>query len=156
MLLPENPEKRPGLWDSVATQLAQEAMCFIIKDGVGNPLAEAKDASRDMAELALSRLRASQICRISANRGRAVSPHFAGKREGDTVLLTELLSYPSEGALTVDNEKLKRDLETAVINLFFTDGGVSTVLVPLHLAPWAMQDAEISLTQEGLVFRKKL
>lgn len=156
MLLPENPEKRPNLWDSVATQLAQEAMCFIIKEGVGSPLAEAKEPNKDMAELALSRLRASQICRISANRGRAVSPHFAGKRENDTVLLTELLSYPSDGALTVDNEKLKRDLETAVINLFFTDDGVSVVLVPLQLAPWSMQGAEISLRREGLVFRKKL
>lgn len=155
MLLPENPEKRPDLWGSVATQLAQETMCSIIKDGVGNPLAEAKEPNRDMAELALSRLQAAQICRISANRGRAVSPHFAGKRGGDTVLLTELLTYPSEGASTVDNEKLKRDLETAVINLFFSEGNVSVVLVPLHLAPWTMQDAEINLTQEGLMFRKK-
>jgi hypothetical protein len=156
MLLPENPERKPSLWDSVEKQLAQEAMCFIVKEGVGNPLAEANEPSKDVAELTLSRLRESQICRVSANHGRAVSPHFAGRREGDTVLLTEFLSYPSEDALTVDNGKLKRDLETAVINLFFTGGGISTVLVPLQLAPWATQEAEISLTREGLAFRKKL
>lgn len=156
MLLPEDPKKRPDLWSSLATQLAQEAMCFVIKEGVGNPLAEAKELDTDMAELTLSRLRASQVCRVSANRGRAVSPHFAGKHQGDAVALTELLSCPAEGTLTVDSEKLKRDLETAVINLFFADGCASTVLVPLHLAPWAMQDAEISLTREGLMFKKRL
>ncbi|CUI02839.1 hypothetical protein BN2497_11609 [Janthinobacterium sp. CG23_2] len=57
--------------------------------------------------------------------------------------------------MTVDNEKLKRDLETAVINLLFTESGVNTVLVPLPIAPWAMQDAEISLVQEGLMFSKR-
>ena len=155
MLLPENPEKRPGLWDAVATQLAETAMCFIIKDGVGIPLAEAKGPNRDEAELVLARLRGAQICRISANRGSAISPHFAGKREDDTVLVTELLTSPSEAALTVDNEKLKRDLETAVINLLFTESGVNTVLVPLPIAPWTMRDAEISLVQEGLMFSKR-
>jgi hypothetical protein len=156
MLLPENPEKRPGLWDAVATQLAETAMCFVIKEGVGNPLAEAKESNAGSAADALARLRAAPICRISANRGNPISPHFAGKYKGDTVLVTEFLAYPSEGALTVHNEKLKRDLETAVINLFFAEGGVSTVLVPLHIAPWVMRDAEINLTQEGLEFRKKI
>lgn len=155
MLLPENPEKRPKLWDAVATQLAETAMCFIIKDGVGNPLAESKRLNREETELGLSRLRDAQICRITANRGSAVSPHFAGKREGDTVLVTELLTSPSQAALTVDNEKLRRDLETAVINLLFTESGVDTVLVPLPIKPWAMQDAEISLVQEQLIFTKR-
>lgn len=155
MLLPENPEKRSGLWDAVATQLAETAMCILIKDGVGNPLAEAKGPNRDEAELVLARLRGAEICRISANRGSAISPHFAGKREDDTVLVTEFLTSPSEAALTVDKEKLKRDLETAVINLLFTEGGVNTVLVPLPMAPWAMRDAEISLVQEGLMFSKR-
>jgi hypothetical protein len=155
MLLPENPEKKLGLWDAVTTQLAETAMCFIIKDGIGNPLAEAKGPNRDEAELVLARLRGAQICRISANRSSAFSPHFAGKREGNTVLVTELLTSPSEAALTVDNEKLKRDLETAVINLLFTESGVNTVLVPLPIAPWAMRDAEISLVQEALMFSKR-
>jgi hypothetical protein len=156
MLLPENPEKRAGLWDSLATQLAHDAMCFVIEDGVGNPFAEAKKPTSDVVELVLSKLRAAQICRISANRGKAISPHFAGTREDDTVSLTELLTYPSEGAVTVGGEKLKHDLETVVINLLFADGGLSTVLVPLQLTPWAMRDAEISLGQKGLLFRKKL
>jgi hypothetical protein len=156
MLLPENPEKRPGLWDAVARQLAEAEMCILIKEGVGNPLAEAKEPNGSKVELALARLRAAPICRISANRGSPVSPHFAGQREGDTVLITEFITYPFEGALRVRNEKLKRDLETAVINLFFAEGGVSTVQVPLHIAPWVMRDAEISLAQDRLVFRKRI
>jgi hypothetical protein len=156
MLFPENPEKRPSLWDSITTQLAKEAMCFLIQEGIGNPLAEAKEPARNVADLVLSRLRSAQICRISASGGRAVAPHFACKREGDTALVTELMTYPSEGGATVDNDKLKRDLETAAVNLLFAEGGVSTVIVPLHLVPWTMRDAEINLTAEGLVFRKKL
>jgi len=155
MLLPENPEKRPGLWVAIATQLIETAMCFIIKDGIGAPFAEAKEPNRDEAMLALARLRRAQICRISANRGSAISPHLAGNREGDTVLVTEFLTSPSDAALTVDNEKLKRDLETAVINLLFTEEGVNTVLVPLSIAPWAMRDVEISLIKEGLMFSKR-
>lgn len=155
MLLPEDPKRRPGLWDAVATQLAEHAMCSIIKEGVGNPLAEAKRLLPGEAELVLARLQGAEVCRISANRGSAISPHFAGKREGDLVMVTELLTYPSEGASTVDSETLQRDLETAVVNLLFAEGGASTVLVPLSLAPWAMRDAEIGLTREGLMFSKR-
>ncbi len=156
MLLPENPEKRLGLWESLTTQLAQDAMCFIVEEGLGNPLAEAKEPSRTLADLVVSRLRVAPICRISANRGKTVAPHFAGQQKGDTVQLIEFLTYSSEGAVTVDNEKLKRDLETAVINLLFAEGGVSTVQVPLCLPPWDMRDAEISLVPEGMVFKKRL
>jgi len=154
MLLPENPEKRPGLWDAVASQLAREATCFIINDGVGDPFVEAREPNSDMAVLALSRLQAAQICRISAQRGTAISPHFAGKHEGATVSLTEFWTTPSEGGETVDSEKLKRELETAVINLFFAGDGVSTVFVPLSIASWSMRDADVHVVQEGLVFRK--
>jgi hypothetical protein len=155
MLLPENPEKRPSLWDGVAAQLAHESMCFIIEDGVGDTLAEARGPGSEVADLALPRLRALPICRISANRGKAVSPHFAGSYEKNAVTLAEFLTTPSEGAITVDDEKLKRDLETAVINLFFAHEGISTVFVPLSLAPWEMPDAEVALLPDGLAFRKK-
>lgn len=155
MLLPENPEQRPGLWDAVANQLLESAMCFLIQEGNGDPFAEAKEPGRHQAELTVARLRAAQICRISANRGCAISPHFAGEREGDTVLVTELLTSPSDGTLTVDNEKIKRDLETAVINLLFTEDDLNAVLIPLSIAPWAMRDAEISLVQKGLMFSKR-
>jgi hypothetical protein len=100
-------------------------------------------------------LRALPICRISANRGKAVSPHFAGSYEKNAVTLAEFLTTPSEGAITVDDEKLKRDLETAVINLFFAHEGISTVFVPLSLAPWEMPDAEVALLPDGLAFRKR-
>jgi hypothetical protein len=156
MLLPEDPVKRPSLWDALATQLATRAMCFVVKNGVGDPLANADEPSREVTELTLSKLRASQVCRISANRGAAISPHFAGERDNGKILITELLAQPSEGALTVSDEKLRRDLETVVINLFFADSDVRTVLVPLRLAPWNMRDADISLKEEGLEFRKKL
>ena len=155
MLLPENPEKRQVLWDAVARQLAGTAMCFVIEDGAGDPFAQATRLNQDEAELVLTRLRRAHICRVSANRGNAISPHFAGRREDDTVLVTDLLSSPSAAELTVRKEKLKCDLETAVINLFFTESGVNTVFVPLPLEPWAMQDTEITLVEEGLIFRKR-
>jgi hypothetical protein len=154
MLLPEDPNRKPSLWDSVAMQLTQEAMCFIIEEGFGNPFVEAKPLTKNIAESALSRLRMSKICRISGNRGRAISPHFSGDRKDNTILLTEFLSYPSEGTLTVNDEKLKRDLEIAVINLFFTDHAINTILVPLNIAPWVMSDIKICLTEKGLVFKK--
>jgi hypothetical protein len=156
MLFPENPENQPSLWDGLASQLAETSICYLIEDGIGNPLAEAKGPDGRWAECTLARLRAAQICRISANHGNPIAPHFAGIREGDNVFVTEFLTYPSDRTLTVDSEKLKRDLEAAVINLLFAKGGASSVNVPLHIAPWSMQDAEISQVQEGLLFRKKI
>ena len=155
MIFPENPEKRPSLWDSVAMQLAQKPMCLVIAEGVGNPTVEAVMLGRDLVELTMARLRKTHICRIGANRGMAVSPHFAGTREGQTVSLTEFLSQPSEGTLMVKSEALKRDLETAVINLLFADSEVNMVFVPLCLALWTMKDAEVISTPTGLVFKKR-
>ncbi|WP_206996707.1 hypothetical protein [Trinickia mobilis] len=155
MLFLENPERRPSLWDSLTTQLTEQAMCIVIWDGLGNPLAQARILDSESAANAIAKLRASQVCRIGANRDQAISPHFAGRREDDTVTITELLTYPSEGSVTLGENKMKADLEAAVINLFFAEDGVKTVCVPIHLAPWTMDDAEIDLTQEGLVFKKK-
>lgn len=155
MLVPEDPAKRPALWAAVASQLTQAPICFSIKDGIADPLAEAMVQGRNEAELVLARLRRAQISRISANRGVAISPHFAGKREGDTVFITEFLTSPSDGALTVSNKKLERDLETAVINLLFTEEGVGTVFMPLSITPWVMQDAKVCATKEGLLFSKQ-
>jgi hypothetical protein len=154
MLLPENPEKRLELWASLSNQLAQDAMCFIIEAGIGNPLAATKALGKSMAELTVSRLRAAQICRISANRGNAVSPHFAGRREGDTVLITDFITHSSADMPTANIEKLRNDLETAVVNLFFAERGINIVKVPLSLMPWVMRDAKISSLSEGLIFQK--
>ena len=155
MLFPENPEKRPTLWDAIAKQLRQEAMCFVITEGDGNPLAEARNPSSDLAQQAMARLQQSQLCRISANRGTAVSPHFAGRREGVSVFITEFLSSPAIGLRVIQPDQLQQDLEAAVVNLLFAESGVSTVTIPLHLTPWTMRDAEVHSTPDGHVFTKK-
>jgi hypothetical protein len=154
MLFPENPEERRRLWDSVAAQLAQEALCPIIKNGIGDPAAQASPPDKASAEAAMRRLRTAQACRISARHGKAVSPHFAGMREDSGFILTELLSYPSMGASMVTEKDLRHILETAVVNLMLTEHAAREVFVPLCIAPWQMQDTEISLTPKGLAFRK--
>jgi len=155
VLFPENPVKRPALWERISAQLAKEAMCFLINEGSGNPLAEALEPNENLAQRTLARLKASEVCRISAARGQAISPHFAGIREGDAVRITEFLSSPSQGMKIVEQDMLRRDLEIAVINLLFTGGETNTIHIPLNMAPWIMRDANISMESGGLVFTKK-
>ncbi|WP_139208551.1 hypothetical protein [Achromobacter sp. NFACC18-2] len=155
MLFPENPEKCPTLWDAIAKQLRQEAMCFVITEGYGNPRAEAQRPTDDLAQQVITRLQQSQLCRISASRGAAVSPHFAGMRDGASVFITDFLSAPFVGMQVIQPDQLQRNLEVAVVNLLFAESGVSRVVIPLHLTPWAMRDAKVHPTAGGLVFTKR-
>lgn len=157
MLFPENPEKQPTLWQSVFEQLIKDKICLVIENGVGDPFSEASLLDKNSIKNVLTRMQSSDICRISANRGQAVSPHFSAKRNGKSIFFIEFLSYPSEGVLTVSNEKLIHDLETSIISLFFSKNNddIFNVFVPLHLTPWIMSDVDISSVEEGLLFTKK-
>ena len=153
MLFPENPEKRPQLWSELKAQLAEQPVCLVVGNGTGNLTAKASLMSEKMASALLSRLQSAQVCRISANRGCAISPHFAGRVTGDVILITELVLLPSsEGG--VSPGFLARELETVVISLFCTEKTLSQVHVPLSLNPWKMSDAEITQASDGLHFKK--
>lgn len=154
MLLPDDPAKRPQLWSSLKVQLAEQAVCLVVGNGKGNATAKASLISEQVASALLSRLRSAHVCRISANRGYAISPHFAGQVARDVILITEFVLLPSPDGV-ISPELLARELETAVINLFCTEKGVSEIHVPLHLSPWQMSDAEVTQEADGLHFKRK-
>ncbi|MDY7804520.1 hypothetical protein U0E23_18930 [Burkholderia stagnalis] len=156
MLFPENPEKRPILWDALAKQLVQTEVCFVIERGSGDPFVDARLPNDDVAREAMGRLRRSQICRISADRGIAVSPHFSGIINGNSIFVTEMICVPEVGESTIRLDRLRHDIEVVVLNLLFARGGANRVTVPLHLDPWSMKDADVVSTDQGLVFEKKI
>jgi hypothetical protein len=156
MLFPENPEKRPELWESMEKQLAHEAMCYVVIDGIGYPDASATLGINVSAENLVQRMKSAMICRISASHGKPIAPHFAANLEGATASITEFVTYPSEGTQTVNVGQLRHDLEAAVINLLFGSGEINRVFVPLDINPWDMRDAEVHSTSEGLMFNKRV
>ncbi|UXU87588.1 hypothetical protein [Burkholderia sp. S-53] len=156
MLFPENPDKRPILWDALAKQLVQIEMCFVIERGSGDSSAEARLLNEEMAREAIERLRSSQICRISADRGIAMSPHFSGTVNGNSIFINEMICMPDIGGGTIRLDRLRHDIEVVVLNLLFARDGASRVTIPLHLNPWGMKDADVVSTDQGLVFEKKV
>jgi hypothetical protein len=154
MLFPEDPKKRPALWESMKEQLAHDSMCYVVLDGIGYSNAS---ASLDInTEKMIQQMKSAMICRISARHGKAIAPHFAANLNDSTASITVFITYPSEGSQVVAIEQLRRDLETAVINLLFCGGEVNAVFVPLDISPWDMSDAEVHSTQEGLMFSKRI
>jgi hypothetical protein len=156
MLFPENPEKQPELWQSVTEQLGREKMCYVVLNGMGYPDANATVHPNVSAEKVIQRMKNAKICRISATRRKAIAPHFAADLDGETASIIEFVTYPSEGMQTVNVEQLRRDLETAVINLLFGSRGVNTVFVPIVITAWNMKDVEVKSTIDGLMFSKRV
>lgn len=155
MLFPENPENRPSLWDSVARQLAQEQMYFVVSGGVGILDSKAIRLDHDAVSNVMDRLRNSPVCRISASRGQAISPHFSGRFEDGNFYITEFIAIPLASSVAPDVSQLRNDLESAAINMLYGGGGAASVFVPLTIEPWAAKDVEIRSNEKGLVFEKK-
>lgn len=155
MLFPENPENRPALWDSVASQLAQEQVCIVIESGAAHLDSKAALLDHDMASSLVNRLRKSPVCRISASRGKAISPHFAGRLEGANFYLTELITLPMTNSATLDINQLRNDLETTAINILYSCDGAARVFIPLSIDPWLTKDMEVRPNENGLVFERK-
>jgi hypothetical protein len=154
MLFLENPENKPALWNALLAQLEKEKMCFLIADGVVDANAKALNLDQSTAKTFIDKIKKSEICRISSNRGQAISPHIAGFRKGNSVVITELITYPSDNLPTKNSRELQNDLESIVINLFYAGGNTESVLIPSNLEPWVMKDVEVQSTEEGLVFKK--
>ncbi|NRR28663.1 hypothetical protein HSX11_00385 [Oxalobacteraceae bacterium] len=155
MLFPEDPEKRPELWHSFRAQLGHDPMCLLIANGKASPDAPATRVNTDEQAEILRRMQAAKICRISANHGNAISPHFAATLIGHQARVCELMALPNDGRLAIEPAELKEILETAILNLLYAQEGVSEILIPLQIPVWEMADADIHALPTGLLFRKK-
>ena len=154
MLFPQDPKKRPALWESLVAQLAREAMCCLIAHGRQCVDSTAKVLNQHALDEIAQRFRAAPICRVSSSRGAAISPHFAAALNGDCATIVELIAAPKVGALAVDDAQLRNDVETAVINLLYGTENIRSVVVPLQLMSWSMTDAGVQNVAAGLLFTK--
>lgn len=151
MLFPEDPRKRPTLWGSLAERLSADRYCYVVEQGVGNPTAEAVARSADEVAATLKRLQESDICRISASRGIAVAPHFGLKMVSPgRAELRELITFASEGSTVALAEKLRRDLETLAVSVFYDHPDLRELVVPVAAEPWEMSDARVVRAEQGL------
>lgn len=151
MLFPEDPNKRSALWTSLAERLSTAPYCHVVQQGIGNPGAESMVCTPDEVAAILTRLRAADICRISASRGIAVAPHFCLRTESPQVAcLYELITFPSDGLTTSSPDRLQQDLSAMAVCVFYDYPEVRELVVPLKLLPWQMSDAKIVATGGGL------
>ena len=156
MLFPEDPSKRPTLWASVTEKLASEPYCYAVENGAERQDRMPVVKSVDEAAQIVGRLRAADICRISASRGTPIGPHFALQWASDTdeARLVEFVALPGSASATAD-EWLKRQLETMVVSVTVEFPHVRRIFVPLAMEPWTMPDVDIRATQMGLEITRR-
>lgn len=154
MLLPEDPKRRPELWDGLREQLAHERLCYVITEGVGNTNAEASIVDTRFADSLLRRMHLSKISRVSANHGKPISPHFAAEISDSLASITEFVTHPSDGALLVEPRRLRRELEIAVVAILFSDVETMSAYAPLNLQAWEMKDVRVEPRANGLIFTR--
>lgn len=151
MLFPEDPKKRPALWGSLAERLSADRYCYVVEQCVGNPAAEAVVRSADEVAATLARLRAANICRISASRGIAAAPHFGLQMVSpEQATLCEMVTFPSDGSAVALTERLRRDLETMAVSVLYDYPDIRELVVPVNIEPWQMADAKVIRTEQGL------
>lgn len=156
MLFPNDPRSEPSLWTDLEQQLLKDSMCFLVSECRGDPSAVAMRLSPLMIRGLLARLRNSALCRISATSRGIVAPHFAASHDGRLSEVTEFLTYPSSGMPTVSEARIRRDIETAVTNLFCTEHQLHEVFVPLMISPWQTSELETRGRDGGLLFTRRL
>jgi hypothetical protein len=156
MLFPEDPNKRPTLWSSVAEKLASAPYCYAVENGAGMRDCVPMVKSRKEAAEIVGRLRAADVCRISASRGTAVGPHFALRcaKGAEEAQLVEFVALPDTDSVATD-ERLRRQLETMVVSVMYEFPRLRRILVPLAMEPWAMPDVETRAVGAGLEFARR-
>jgi hypothetical protein len=156
MLFPEDPNKRPALWASVREKLASGPYCYAVENGTGKRDCAPTVKSAEEAAEFVDRLRAADICRISASHGTAVGPHFALRWAADTdeARLVEFVALPGSDSIAAD-EWLKRQLETMVVSVMYEFPPIRRILIPISIEPWAMPDVDIRPTRTGLEIAKR-
>lgn len=155
MLFPEDPDKRPNLWHSLAEKLVREPIFCLVAHGEQCDVSTARLLNEAAADELMKRFRAASLSRISSSRGAAISPHFAATLDGDCARIVELITVPEVGALEVNERQLRDDVETAVINLLYGARNIRSVIVPLRLSPWVMTDADVQDMGAGMLFTKR-
>jgi hypothetical protein len=156
VLFPADPSLQPALWDSLTAQLARADLSFIISKGVGNLGAAATRLGQSDATEVLRRMREADVCAISANRGNAITPHFAGRCTDGHVVLTEFMAIPRNGSGILDIETAQDQLARAVLYLFMApQTQFRTVGIPLPLQPWSIDGASARQSSDGLTFTNR-
>jgi hypothetical protein len=155
MLLPDDPEGRSELWTMLESELLEHVLAHVVTLGKGDANAVAFRAAPDQARTLVARMKSFPISRISANRGTAISPHFSGSLAGGCVTIAEFIATPSDEQGLVRPEKLRRDIEVAVISLLHAREKFGCVIVPLDIPPWEMKDVIVKRVAGGLEFRRE-
>jgi len=148
MLFLEDPDQRPGLWESWRDRLSVEEVCCVVSDGRGNLEERSRVLGRSMIDELELRLRSLTIRRIGASHGNAIAPYFGLGLYKDEATVREFITYPAPGQRHVAEDRLRRDLESLAVDLFFFRSGVRTLSVPLSIESWTF-DAVASELSDG-------
>ena len=155
MLFPADPQRRPQLWDALIEQLNHNQLVFLVIEERFKISATTEILSKDFCESFIQRVKKLAVCRVSANRGIASSPHFFGNSRGKMVAITDFITTPSASSINIDTQKIKRDSETAVINLLYAHKEFEIVKIPINIQPWNIQDFMTEQNTDGLEFRRR-
>jgi hypothetical protein len=154
MLFPEDPKKRPQLWEALSDQLARQDVALVVNKGGGDATVPSKRLSSDEIEALVARMKGASISRISANRGVAIGPHFSGQIKDWSVTITDFVTTRGSSPSGTDLAQLQNDLETAALNLLYGGGQLNVVRLPIRIAKWNSKDLNIQSLSEGIEVRK--
>lgn len=154
MLFPEDPSRRTQLWEALQIQLARDEVSLIVDRGVGNPVAAVRKLANIESKELIERMQKAAICRISANHGNAIGPHFSGAIDDKCITITDFIAAPSKLPPRKMLDQIQRDFESAALNLLYGPNPFEAVQVPIKLSTWYSEDLEISKISGGLAFTK--
>lgn len=154
MLFPEDPVMRPQLWEALLNQLARDEVCFVVDNGVGNTIPDTKRLSTVESKELIQRMQNAAICRISANHGNAIGPHFSGVVVDQCITITDFVVARSQFTSQRMLEQIQCDFETAALNLLYGPDSVEFVRIPVELDAWYSRDLNIREISGVLEFCK--
>lgn len=108
MLLPEDPNQRPELFDSVAESMANNTDNLVVLEGHVDELRRSNALGQ--SELFIKSLRESSASRVCASGGAAIPPFFAITSNGGELRLQSYVARGNNGEGLKDST-LKHDME---------------------------------------------
>jgi hypothetical protein len=141
MFFLEDPNKRPVLWESLHSRLAVEEVCYVVQEGRGALVEAARVLDPATSAGLEQRLRRLHIQRIGASHGTAIAPHFGLELHGDKATVVEYVTYPSRGQTNASEKQVQREIGVLATDIFYFHPGVHSLLVPLEVTPWEMEEA---------------
>lgn len=129
MLLPEDPNQRPELFDSVAESMTNNSDNLVVLEGHVDE--SRKSNALGQAELFLKSLRESAVSRVCASGGTAIPPFFAISSDGGEL---RLQSYVARGSNVegLRPSTLKHDME--ILSVIVGMLGESRLKIPKDLS----------------------